>query len=191
MNITAAPTVTILETERLLLKEITSEFHDFIFQNWSDEEIMNYMGFFEMANYLVEREKNKQKLVNYNISFRNFIMEEKDTYEVLGRIGFHTWYVHHNRAEIGYGMLKEEYKGRGYMTEALKPVLEYGFDVLHLNRVEAFIGPRNMASIKLVERFGFVKEGLLREHYCKNNAYEDSACYSLLKSEFETWRHGR
>jgi len=191
MNITEMPTVTILETERLLLKEVTPEFHDFIFQNWNDEEIMKYMGFFEMANYLVEREKNKQRLVNYNISFRNFIMEAKATHEVLGRIGFHTWYVHHNRAEIGYGMLQEEYKGKGYMTEALKPVLEYGFDVLHLNRVEAFIGSQNTPSIKLVERFGFVKEGLLREHYCKNNVYEDSACYSLLKSEFETWRHNR
>ena len=61
---------------------------------------MAYMGFSEMAHYLLEKQKNEKKLVNYNISFKNFIMQEKATGNVIGRVGFHTWYVHHNRAEI-------------------------------------------------------------------------------------------
>ena len=53
-----------------------------------------------------------------------------------------------------------------------------------LNRIEAFVGPGNDPSLRIMERLGFSKEGLLREHYHKNNHTEDSVAYSLLKREY-------
>ncbi|MND70827.1 putative ribosomal N-acetyltransferase YdaF [compost metagenome] len=71
------------------------------------------------------------------------------------------------------------------MTEALKPIIQYGFETMKLNRIEAFLSPDNIPSLKLVQKFGFTKEGHLREHYNKDNKLEDSAVYSLLKSEYK------
>lgn len=56
---------------------------------------------------------------------------------------------------------------------------------MKLNRIEAFIGPKNQASIKLINKLNFVKEGHLREHYSENNRIEDSIVYSLLRKEYE------
>jgi len=51
---------------------------------------------------------------------------------VIGWCGFHTWYTDHHRAEIGYGIYKDEFKKQGFMTEALEAVLEYGFENFYL-----------------------------------------------------------
>jgi ribosomal-protein-alanine N-acetyltransferase len=72
------------------------------------------------------------------------------------------------------------------MGEALKHVLSYGFTQLNLHRVEALIAEENIASRKLVEKFKFTMEGIMREDYCVNGKNEDSLCYSLLKHEWDT-----
>jgi [ribosomal protein S5]-alanine N-acetyltransferase len=75
------------------------------------------------------------------------------------------------------------------MTEAMKAVLIHGFEQMKLNRVEAFASPLNTPSIRLIERYGFTKEGLLRQHYGHNGVAEDSAVYGLLASEYEVVKH--
>ena len=70
------------------------------------------------------------------------------------------------------------------MKEGIKRILDYGFNEMGLNRVEAMIGSYNEPSLKLVRSLGFVKEGLLREHYCKNGELQDSIVFSLLKKEY-------
>ena len=87
-----------------------------------------------------------------------------ETKQVVGDCGFHSWYTNHFRAEIGYG-LREGFKKQGFMSEAMSRILEYGFKEMNLNRVEAFISPENLNSRSLVEKFGFVLEGHLRQHY--------------------------
>ena len=72
------------------------------------------------------------------------------------------------------------------MSEAILRIIDYGFSQMNLHRIEAFIGPANIASQKLVEKLGFQKEGVLREHYRKQGVIEDSIVYSLLKKEYTT-----
>ena len=71
------------------------------------------------------------------------------------------------------------------MTEALKATLEFGFTQLNLHRIEALVADWNIPSVKLLQRYGFTKEGIMREDYCVNGKNEDSDCYSLLKWEWE------
>jgi ribosomal-protein-alanine N-acetyltransferase len=71
------------------------------------------------------------------------------------------------------------------MGEALQHVLNHGFNKLNLHRVEALIAEENIASKKLVEKYKFIREGIMREDYCVNGKNEDSVCYSLLKHEWE------
>ena len=80
---------------------------------------------------------------------------------------------------------KDEYKNQGFMTEALKPVLAYGFNQMQLQRVEAFVGLDNVASIALLKKFGFMQEGCLRKHYHSQGINTDSLVFGLLKETFE------
>jgi len=78
----------------------------------------------------------------------------------------------------------EAFRKKGYMGEALKAVLEHGFNTMKLKRVEALIGPSNTPSLNLIKRFGFSQEGVLREHYFTNGRYEDSLFFGLLEKEY-------
>lgn len=70
------------------------------------------------------------------------------------------------------------------MTEALEAILTFGFGELNLHRVEALVAVWNTASIKLLQHFDFIKEGVKREDYLVNGKYEDSISYALLKREW-------
>jgi RimJ/RimL family protein N-acetyltransferase len=78
--------------------------------------------------------------------------------------------------------------GKGYINEALVALLEFGFTQLDLNRVEADIDPRNVASARTLERLGFQREGLLRQRWIVGDEVSDTAIYGLLAHE---WRAKR
>lgn len=83
-------------------------------------------------------------------------------------------------------MLHAQHQGKGYMQEALACIIQYGFERMLLNRIEAFISSDNLPSIRSVERQGFVKEGVLREHYKHQGKLYDSVVYSILREEYKT-----
>ena len=70
------------------------------------------------------------------------------------------------------------------MHEALTALLAFGFDELDLNRVEADVDPRNLASVKSLERLGFRKEGHLRERWIVGGEVSDSGLYGLLRRDW-------
>ena len=88
------------------------------------------------------------------------------------------------RAEIGYA-LGRPYWGAGYMHEALQACVGYAFQTLALNRLEADIDPRNLASAKTLERLGFQKEGHLRERWIVDDEVSDTDLYGLLQREWQ------
>lgn len=175
----------ILETDRLILKEINQEIIDYVFTQWSDEDIMRYMGLQTVEQLAVDKEKQAGGYTTYRIKLKGFLFILKETNEVIGATHYHTWQPMHARAEIGYAIYKEERKNKGYMKEGVKAILDFGFTEMGLNRVEALIGRNNIPSIKLVKSLGFTEEAVLREHYCKNGIIEDSLCFSLLKREYQ------
>ena len=75
-------------------------------------------------------------------------------------------------AFLGY-KLDAAYTGKGYMTEAVRLVVEYAFTQLGLHRIEANVMPRNTASLRVVEKNGFVPEGLARKYLKINGVWED------------------
>lgn len=101
-------------------------------------------------------------------------------------IGLCTLFAFHlpsRRCEIGY-LLQREHWGQGYMQEALDTLLDYGFAVLGLNRVEADIDPRNDGSQRTLARQGFVHEGHLRERWIVDGAVSDTHLYGLLRRDW-------
>lgn len=90
----------------------------------------------------------------------------------------------HRRASIGFSLARA-FWGRRIMSRAVPPLLDFGFRVLDLHRIEADADPRNTASIRLLERLGFVREGHLRERYFQLGEAQDAIVFGLLREE---WR---
>lgn len=173
-----------ITTPRLILKSITPAFIHEMYNSKTKDEIMAYFGIDEKGfeHYKTMHEKGME---THRISLFFFLLTEKETGLPIGECGFHTWTASHNRAEVFYGMRNENHKRKGYMTEALEAVLKFGFTELKLHRIEALIAAENEPSLKLLLRYGFTKEGTMREDYATNGKNEDSDCYSLLKWEWE------
>ena len=173
-----------ITTEQLLLRKISQETFEYVYANYSNEQLIDFLGLQNEEQLTVEKNKFDKGFTTFNKSFLYFQLLDKSNQKIIGWCGYHTWYLDHFRAEIGYGLFDESQKKKGLMSEAMKAILEYGFHQMKLNRVEAFIGTHNTPSLKLVAKFGFTKEGVLRSHYFKNNVMEDSVVFSLLKEEF-------
>lgn len=174
-----------LETHRLILKKLTPEGFVELFEKYSDDEAKKILGLSTDEELTKEKEKSKGGYTTYDRTIVAFLLALKDSGETIGRCGYHNWYTSHHKAEIGYVLMKEEDKRKGYMSEAMKTILDYGFNTMNLNRVEACIGPANIASQSLVKKYGFVQEGYLRQHYVRKDVAEDSLIFSLLKEEYK------
>lgn len=174
-----------LNTDRLLLREMNPVIYKKVIGTFEDDAIKKYFGYETEEQLKYEKERFYQGLTMAGRSFLYFQLIEKKSLKVIGWCGFHTWFLKHRRAEIGYELFDNEYKNKGFMKEALGPVLKYGFEKMNLFRIEALLSPENIPSKRLVQFYGFTEEGLLRSHYCKDDVLEDSAIYSILKPEFE------
>lgn len=102
---------------------------------------------------------------------------------LIGLCTLFAFYLPSRRCEIGY-ILAREHWGQGYMHEALEALLDYGFAVLDVNRVEADIDPRNQGSQRTLARLGFVQEGHLRERWIVDGAVSDTHLYGLLRRDW-------
>ena len=174
-----------LTTDRLILRLLTPEVYDFIYQNYSTVEQMEFLGLSSEEELATEKNKYDHGLSMFNKSFRGFQLIDKTSEKIIGWCGYHTWYLEHNRAEIGYGLFDDAFKQKGFMSEALPTIIEYGFVTMKLHRIEALAATYNIPSLKLLDKLNFQKEGVLREHYLVDDRMEDSVVFSLLRSEFK------
>jgi len=98
-----------------------------------------------------------------------------------GYYGIHTWNL---RASFGYE-LASEYWRQGIMTEALRAMIDYGFDEMGLNRIDAVVMPGNIASIKMLERLGFRNEGRLEEYEkWGGKGFVDLFMFAMLRKDW-------
>lgn len=174
----------IVETQRLILKGLSPRDMDAIFGSYPKAEIMHLLGHRSEEDYLAEEHKQKNGYSTYNRDFLLFLLNDKNTGRIIGRCGLHNWNKDHARAEIGYVMHDEGQRQKGLMSEAVAAVIAYGFHELKLHRIEALAGASNIPSLRILEKFGFQKEGLLREHWQMPNGFENSLVFSLLRKEY-------
>ncbi|MGN7940280.1 GNAT family N-acetyltransferase [Virgibacillus sp. 6R] len=170
-----------LETDRLILREMTKEDAEGIFACFSNEDVTRYYG-----QETLEKIEQAEKIVDFfskSYSEKRGIrwgMERKGTKGIIGTIGFNAWLPKHKRAEIGYE-LHPDYWRNGYTLEAVLKVISYGFEKLDLTRIGAVVFIENKASNNLLEKVGFQKEGVLRDYMYQNGKAYDTYVYSLLR----------
>lgn len=173
-----------LHTERLeLVRLLAGDFHA-LFEEGTQQEIMDFMGLRTEEEFESQRQKHLHGIETYRTTFVLFMMRLKENGETIGHFGFHNYYPAHRRTEMGYMIMKEEYRGQGYAREAMQRILQFGFESMNLNRVEAVVAPDNLPSIRLLERQGFKQEGLLRRHSWQEDRFVDSVLYGLLREDY-------
>jgi ribosomal-protein-alanine N-acetyltransferase len=101
--------------------------------------------------------------------------------KLVGQVALYRFDQQNRRCDVGYALGRAHW-GQGYLAEALGAMLGHGFAALGLNRVEADIDPRNVASAKVLERMGFKMEGLMPERWIVAGEVCDTAFYGLLGS---------
>lgn len=113
-----------------------------------------------------------------------FVIVLKETGRVIGTIGF-MWIQQENRsAEVGYS-LSRRYWNQGYMSEALRAIVDFGFTKLSLNRIEAQHECDNPASGHVMRNAGMLHEGTLRQRLYNKGRYVDVDIYAIVRSDFE------
>lgn len=174
----------ILESDRLIFRAIKeTDVHE-IFALRSNPELMQYIPRPLLTN--LEEAKAHMKIIQDKIDTNegiNWAMTEKGNDKLISLIGFYRIQNEHYRSEIGY-MLLPEYQNKGYITEAIQTLLNFGFTEMGLHAVEAIIDPRNLASEKVLLKNGFIKEAHFVENFCFEGKFIDSAHYSILKRNY-------
>ena len=176
-------TLPVLETENLVLRPIGPEDARDLLAIFGDPRVMRYWSSpafegLEDARRLIE--EIAWGLEDCDLLECGVTVRGRD--RVVGTCTLHRIDREHKRAEIGYSLAREAW-GRGLMTEALSALIRHAFRDLDLHRLEADVDPRNDPSIRLLERLGFRREGLLRERYRVNGEVQDSLMFGLLRRE--------
>ena len=175
---------TTLETERLILRRFTVDDAEAMFHNWaSDPEVTKYLTWpthksVEDSKWFIDF-----CLGNYpDSAFYNWVLELKDTHELIGNISFVTVLEEVNSMELGW-VIGREYWGKGYAPEAAGKVFDTVFDEVGVNCIFAFHDINNPKSGAAMKKLGMKFEGILRQCKRNNQGIVDCARYSILKSE--------
>lgn len=172
----------VLQTERLLLREINVSDAAQIFKLRSNPVSMQYlsrpvMKNEEEAQLLITRNKGDISS-NTGITWAIALKEQPET--LIGTFGFWRIEKENYRAEIGY-MFLPEYFGKGYAKEVIFCGIDFAFHTLNIHSIEANIHPANKASEAVLLKAGFVQEGYFKENFFFNGSFLDSVIFSLVK----------
>jgi [ribosomal protein S5]-alanine N-acetyltransferase len=170
-----------LETQNLLLRQTTFSDTKAIFEFFSNPEVLKYHDVeaftsFEQAERLINRWNQRF----YNQQGIRWGITRKDDDMIIGSCGYSQWNKEPSQAEIGYELSKEHWR-KGIMTEALRAVIKFGLENFEFNRIEATVMLGNTASIKLLQKLGFVEEGILKDYGFWKGQFHDLKLFSLIK----------
>ena len=173
-----------LQTPRLLLRPLRLDDADALLAIFNDPLVMRYWSTppwtsSEQALVLINRDLDGMARGEHI----RLGLQRLDSQALIGHCTLFAWSRQSRRAEMGYGMARACW-GQGYMDEALRALLQWGFASLDLNRAEADIDPRNTASERSLLRLGFVKEGHLRQRWIVGDEVSDTGLYGLLRSDW-------
>lgn len=174
-----------LETNRLLLRRVSVDDLSEIMELRGNPETMKFIprplvtnSMEALAHFkMIDDKIEKNEGINWAITL-------KGNPKLIGIIGHYRIKPENYRCEMGY-MILPQYNNQGITTEAIKVVIEYGFDDLQMHSIEAIIDPENYASERVLQKNGFVKEADILENEFYDGKFIDTVIYSLLKRNFK------
>lgn len=177
-----------LETRRLTLRPFTEADTDGIFALQSNAHVLRYWDSVPWADraradrFIATCAQMAQDGMGIRLA-----IDRKSDGAFIGWCCFVKWNPEFRSGSVGY-CFEEAAWGQGYATEATGGLLQWAFDSLPLNRVEAESDTRNIGSGRVLERLGFLREGTKREDCIVNGDVSDTWIYGLLRREWESRR---
>ena len=173
--------------EELTLRKIVASDVDDIFEIYSNEKLFQYSP--------VNLKKNKDTVANMIGHFERDFHKRKSIFlgislnseasNIVGIAEMFDYSPEVNMITIGY-RLNDRFWNKGIAAKAVKAMVDYLFNDIGINRVQAFVMPENIRSQKVLQKNGFVKEGIIRQGYVwKGQGVVDLILYSLLKADIE------
>lgn len=174
-----------LETSHLMLRSITSDDVPDIFAYASDPEVTRYLRWGPHQT-LSQTESYVRGVLQAYAEDRDgpWGIVDKATNRLVGHIHLMNLSAQHHKAEIGF-VLAQFCWNNGLATEALLCVLAYVFGTLGLHRVEGFSLVDNVAAMRVMEKAGMQREGVLRDYLFQKGEFRDFAVYAILQHEFK------
>jgi [ribosomal protein S5]-alanine N-acetyltransferase len=181
----------VYETNRLILKILDNSYaprvldyyernKDFL-EEW---EAVKQDEFYTETYHKKQLDKDMESYMNHSL-FRLWIFRKDDDQRIIGTIGFSNIVGGaFLSAFLGYKLDKDEIN-KGFMTEAIKKGIEIMFHEYGLHRIEANIMPKNIRSLKVVQKLGFYNEGLAYKYLKINGKWEDHIHMVLLNEELD------
>lgn len=173
----------VLSTERFELAPLQRSDRRELFAHFSDAATVEFMDIAPMTA-VSDADKTiawATGLLKQDAGLRWAIRDRAGAF--AGTIGFNCLVRQHgSRGEIGYDVVRARWR-QGVMGEVLPVVLDYGFAILQLHRIEATVTPGNVASAALLQRHGFRREGLLRGHGHWKGGFRDVEMFARLSSD--------
>jgi [ribosomal protein S5]-alanine N-acetyltransferase len=175
----------VLQTARLRLRPFAESDADAIYVLQSNARVLRYWD----SPPWTERSRADAFLaacrkMEEEGSGARFAIETLDNNAFVGWCSMFRWNPVYRSLGIGY-CFEEPVWGRGYATEAVCAMLQWAYATLDLNRVEAELDTRNAASSRVLEKLGFLREGLRREDCIVAGEVSDSWIYGLLRREWK------
>jgi [ribosomal protein S5]-alanine N-acetyltransferase len=184
----------VIETERLILRPVEEGDFKAMFEYARDPDVAKFTTWEAHKNiedskthvrFILKRYKGN-KPSNWAVILKP---ENKDSRpetrdsRLIGTCGFVSEFKANNRAEIGFAIRKDCWN-KGYVTEALKKTLEFGFKTIGYNRIEAICDVENIASARVLEKCGMKFEGILRQYIMKRGEFRDVRSYAILAEDY-------
>ena len=173
-----------LETDRLILRQFKPEDAESMFNNWaSDSEVTRFLTWQAHSDVNVTRELLKDWISRYtDLSYYNWIIELKESHEVVGSISAVKVDDKKEAVDMGYCMGKAWW-GNGIMPEALKRIIAFFFEEVGDNRIAACHDVNNPKSGRVMDKAGMKPEGVLRAAGFNNLGVCDEVWHSIIKSD--------
>lgn len=174
-----------IETNRLILRRFSVEDAPAMFENWaSDDEVTKYLTWPSHGSVEISEMVLKEWVASYRCEdFYQWAITFKEFGEQpIGSIAVVSLDDYVKKAHIGY-CIGRSWWHKGIMTEALRAVMDYLFDVVGCQRIEAAFDPRNPHSGAVMQKCGMKFEGTLRKAAWNNQGICDISYYGILQSD--------
>lgn len=171
-----------IEATNLILRKFKIEDTDAAYNGWFTDSKCNKYLPWDLHVDINETHATLEKWIDeYYYGSYKWAIELKNTHELIGMIGTEEIYDKYNYLELSY-IISSNYWGNGYGTEALKAIINYFFNECDVHLIEAKCMKSNLASIKVMEKSGMIKDASLKDRRINKvtNKYEDLVIYSII-----------
>lgn len=175
--------ITEIQTERLILRKMKVSDSASLFKIWSDPEVTKFMN---INSFTDERQAVEMIEILNNLSLESkairYSIIELESNRIIGSCGYNSIDSSNAKAEIGYDISKD-YWGKGYAQEAIQSLMDYAFNTLKFNRIEAKVEPENNNSIKVLQKLNYTFEGTMRKCEKSKGKFIDLSIFSKLTTD--------